>query len=120
VSLAVSCVLLLVDNHAISRRMLARALRMSNHSVQEARTGEEAIQMLIRRRFGGVISESALPGQISGLDVLMAQKQRWADSKLLLIGNFASLGDQQKAYALGASYMEKPLSMEQLMSFITG
>ncbi len=112
------CTLLLVEDHAASRRMMARALRMSNHNVHEAETGEAAIQLLSNECFTVVISDLRLPGRISGLDVLRRQREMSAASKLLLVTSYGSVELREQAEALGASYMEKPISMERLLSFI--
>lgn len=114
-----SCNLLLVEDHALSRRSLARALELASHIVYEAETGEAAVDLLSSRLFDVVISDLRLPGQINGLDVLRQQKEKSAGTRLILITAFGSAQTQTEAEALGALYIEKPFSLQDVLSRIT-
>jgi two-component system response regulator PilR (NtrC family) len=114
-----SCNLLLVEDHALSRRSLAQALELAAHTVYEAESGEVAVDLLVRRPFEVVISDLRLPGKINGLDVLRRQKETSPGTRLILITAFGSARTQTEAEALGAVYIEKPFSLNAVLSSIT-
>ena len=85
-----SCKLLLVEDHALSRRSLARALELAAHTVYEAESGEAALDLLSSWRFEVVISDLRLPGRINGLDILRQQKEKSPGTRLVLMTAFGS------------------------------
>ena len=113
-----SCNLLLVDDHALSRRSLARALELAAHTVYEADSGEAAVDLLSSGQFEVVISDLRLPGKINGLDVLRQQKEKSPRTRLILITAFGSARTQIEAKTLGAAYIEKPFSLQDVLSSI--
>jgi DNA-binding NtrC family response regulator len=114
-----SCNLLLVEDHALSRRSLARALELADHTVYEAESGEAAVDLLSSRQFEVVISDLRLPGKINGLDILRQKKDNSPRTRLILITAFGSAQTQKEAEALGAVYIEKPFSLQDVLSNIT-
>jgi DNA-binding response OmpR family regulator len=113
-----SCTLLLVEDHLISRQILALALRRANHDVHEAETGEAAVELLSSVDFRVVISDFRLPGKINGLEVLRCQREKAPEARLLLVTAFGSDQVQKEAEALGALYLEKPVSLQDMLSRI--
>lgn len=114
-----SCSLLLVDDHDLSRRSLARALELAAHTVYEAESGEAAIDLFSNRQFDVVISDLRLPGQINGLDALRQQNNNSPGIRLILITAFGSAQTQTKAEALGAGYIEKPFSLDVVLATLS-
>lgn len=113
-----SCNVLLVEDHGLSRRSLARALELAAHTVYQADSGEAAVDLLSRRQFEVVISDLRLPGRINGLDILRQQKEKSPGTRLILITAFGSAQTQKEAAALGAVYIEKPFSLENVLSSV--
>jgi DNA-binding NtrC family response regulator len=60
--------------------------------------------------FNAVISDFRLPGKINGIDVLRHQHATTPGKPLVLITAFGSDQVRSEAGAMGATYMEKPLS----------
>jgi DNA-binding NtrC family response regulator len=116
----VSCNLLLVEDHLPSRRNLALALQLADHTVFEAETGEDALNLVSSVAFGVVVSDYRLPGMTNGLDVLRRQKEKDSKTRLVLITAFGSQEVQSEAAALGAFYVEKPFSLADMLSIISG
>ena len=112
------CTLLLVEDHELSRRALARVLAARGHDVHEATTGEAAIELLANKTFTVVISDLRLPGTVNGLDVLKRQRQNVPGGKRLLLTAFGSAEIRKKTNEIGAVYMEKPISLDQVLSFV--
>jgi DNA-binding NtrC family response regulator len=113
-----SCTILIVDDEPLSRRNIARFLERTGHSVREADTAEAAIDLIRRHDFKTVISDLRLPSEMNGLDVLKHQYQTDPGKRLILITGFGSNEVQSAAKQLGAVYLEKPLSMRGLLSYL--
>jgi len=113
-----TCHILVVDDEPLSRRNIARFLERAGHKIREADTGEAAINLIRTHDFTTVISDLRLPGEINGLDVLKHQNQTNPGKRLILITGFGSDEVQSAAKQLGAIYLEKPLSMLGLLSYL--
>ena len=112
------CNVLLVEDEPLARRNITHILRRASHNVYEAATGEAALDLIARVSFDSVISDLRLPGRINGLDVLKHHNATAPGRRLLLITAFGSDDVRSDAHALGAIYMEKPLSLSELVSII--
>jgi DNA-binding NtrC family response regulator len=110
--------LLLVEDNPLARRNLATFLEQAEHNVHQAGTGEAALELIARNSFDVVISDLRLPGRITGLDVLKYQNQISPETRLILITAFSSAEAQAEAEAVGALYIEKPLSLSDILAKI--
>ena len=54
--------LLIVDDHAINRKLLRMQLEREGHRVLEAKQGIEALEILDRESVDGVVSDILMPG----------------------------------------------------------
>jgi DNA-binding NtrC family response regulator len=113
-----SCNILVVEDEPLGRRNMTIFLQLASHNVHQAETGEAAVDLISRINFNTVISDFRLPGRINGIDVLKHQRDRSPGKRLVLITAFGSAQVQSDAEALGAIYMEKPLSLSELLSTI--
>lgn len=112
------CNVLLVEDEPLARRNITHILRRAGHNVYEAESGEAAMDLIGRRIFDSVISDFRLSGRINGLDVLKRQNATTPGGRLLLITGFGSDDVRSETQNLGAVYMEKPLELTELLSFI--
>ena len=113
-----SCALLLVEDHELSRRALATVLRARGHAVHEAATGEGGMKLLSQQSFTVVIADLRLPGLVNGLDVLRQQNERSPGAKLLLLTAFGSDEVRRQTENIGAVYIEKPISLDEVLSIV--
>ena len=113
-----SCNILLVEDEPLARRNITIFLQRASHNVHQAETGEAAIDLISRINFNTIISDLRLPGRINGIDVLKHQWERSPEKRLVLITAFGSAQVQSDAEAIGAVYMEKPLSLSELLANI--
>jgi len=113
-----SCNILVVEDDAVGRRNITLFLQHFNHNVYQAETGEAALDLISRIRFDSVISDFRLSGKVNGIDVLKHQQQTSAGRLLILITAFGSNRTQSEAEAIGAIYIEKPLSLALLLDYI--
>ena len=113
-----SCNILVVEDEAVARKNIAFFLERAHHNVHQAETGEAAVDLISRIDFSTIISDFRLPGTINGIEILKHQRQRSPGKRLVLITAFGSDQVQSEAEAIGAVYMEKPLSLRELLSTI--
>ena len=113
-----SCNILVVEDEAVARKNIAFFLQRANHNVHQAETGEAAVDLISRIYFSTIISDFRLPGTLNGIEILKHQRERSPGKRLVLITAFGSDQVQSEAEAIGAVYMEKPLSLRELLSTI--
>ena len=103
-------VILVVDDNASNRELLARRLSREGHEVHAAADGREALEMLRKRPFDLVLLDVLMPGR-SGAEVLRELK---ADAELreipvLMISALDEIETVIRCIELGAEdYLAKP------------
>jgi DNA-binding NtrC family response regulator len=114
------CNVLLVEDEPLARRNITHVLHRATHNVYAAESGEAALKLIDRVSFDSVISDLRLPGLVNGLDVLKHQNAIAPGRRLLLITAFGSDDVRSETEAMGALYMEKPLTLSEVLSIIEG
>lgn len=111
---------LLVEDDTVTRRNIAAYLRRSQFDVEEASNGEEAVRLITSiDEYDVVVSDLRMPGMNNGIDVITFQQRVSPGTACILITAFGSDQVQQQAHTLGVVYLEKPLSLADLLSTIT-
>lgn len=106
--------ILIVEDDALQRTQLARALARTDRNIVEARSGEEALTFLASQRFDLVISDLKMPG-ISGLELVQRIKTASPHTSLILITGHGSVDSAIAAMKVGVEdYLEKPYGSEEL------
>jgi adenylate cyclase len=110
--------LLIVDDNAMNRDMLARRLARRGYTVAVAENGHQALAMVAEQQFDLVLLDIMMPG-ISGLEVLRLLRQRYSVADLPVI--MATAKDQSEdvvaALKLGANdYVTKPLDFPVVLA----
>lgn len=109
---------LVVDDDDAIRRALAERVRHWGHHVEEAKDGDEAIEIAARREFDLVLLDLAMPRR-SGMDVLRA----WADSgygaDVIVLTAHGSVEAAVEAVRAGAAdFLLKPADFNLLASSV--
>ena len=112
------CNVLLVEDEPVARRNIALYLQRAQHNVYQAETGEAALDLMSRMNFHAVISDLRLPGDVNGMTVLRQQSETSPGKPLVLITAYGSSDVQLQAKAMGVVYLEKPLTLRDLLSSI--
>jgi CheY-like chemotaxis protein len=107
---------LLVEDDTLTRRNVATYLRRSQFDVAEAANGDEAVRLIKAiDNYDVVITDLRMPGMTNGIDVLMVQQQISPGTACVLTTAFGNDHVQEQAHSLGAVYLEKPISLPELL-----
>ncbi|HEY5627033.1 MAG TPA: response regulator, partial [Nitrospira sp.] len=106
--------ILVVDDDAVARELLAEALKKEGYDVELFASGEEAIA---RSRDGHVdlVLTDIRMGAVDGLTVLREFKRQSADTAIVVLTAFGSLEGAIEAIKQGAyDYLAKPFKKEDI------
>jgi DNA-binding NtrC family response regulator len=107
--------LLLVDDEAPFREVMAERLAEQGYRVEQAGSGEEALARLSDFAFDILITDLRLPG-VDGRQVLDEAFTRYPDIIALVITGFGTLREAVEVTRLGAEgFITKPFPFEELL-----
>lgn len=105
---------LVVDDDARQAQLLAEAVGRMGHPAQVSTNPEAALELLQKEVFHLVITDMRMPG-IDGLSFLRQIKALDADTEVILVTAYASVGSAVEAIKIGAvDYFEKPVNLAWL------
>ena len=107
---------LIVDDEANLRRMVAAVLVAEGFRTAEAANGTEAIATVQRRRPDAVLLDLQMPGGPDGLETLERLSAEAPGLPVVMMSGRAGLQDAVRATKLGAyHFLEKPLAPESVL-----
>ena len=107
--------LLLVDDEAALRTVVAERLRDQGLEVTEAESGERAVELLSDFAFDVVITDLRLPG-VDGRRVIEEALHRYPGIIAIVVTGFGTVKDAVDAIKQGAAdFVAKPFQFEELM-----
>jgi DNA-binding NtrC family response regulator len=107
--------LLLVEDEAPLREALAERLGEHGYEVEQASTGEQAIEQLAEFAYDIVVADLHLPG-VDGTRVLEAALARYPDIVGLIITGYGTVKDAVEAIKRGAAdFVTKPFQFDELL-----
>ena len=108
--------ILLVDDEANIRRMLAALLREEGFTVAEAASGNAALLQVDDVDPDVVLLDLLMPPGPDGLETLTALRERGRSIPVIMMSGKAQLTDAVRAVKLGAfQFLEKPLAPESVL-----
>ena len=108
--------LLLVDDDAAFRTVMAAELSRSGYDVRTAASGEEALAACAETEPQVILLDLQLPG-MSGLDVLKALRESHAPGEVVMLTGHGSIDTAIEAIRIGAfDYISKPCPLDELES----
>src|SRR5262245_47264801 len=111
--------ILVVDDEGAIRYSVSKTLQRIGYEVDEASTGEEAVDMMKRREYEVVLTDIRMPG-ITGVELLKRIKDASPDAIVILMTGYASLGTAVEALRLGAhDYLIKPSSSQDIKQSVS-
>ncbi len=109
--------ILVVDDDLQIRRVMRKMLTAQGYAVNDARSGEEALDVLRRGRHDLVLLDLAMPG-MGGLEACRAIRASW-DLAIVVLSVRDMEKDKISALDAGADdYVTKPFSMQELLARI--
>ena len=107
-------VILVVDDDAVARQLLADALRKDGYDVEVAGGGADALALGREKRFDVVLTDIRM-GEVDGLAVLREFRQRSPETAIVLLTAFGSMDGAVEAIKQGAyDYLAKPFKKEEI------
>src|SRR5215204_538643 len=107
--------LLIVDDEAALREAIAERLTDHGFVVEQASSGEDALERLAAFAFDILITDLKLPG-INGRQVLDAATERYPDLIAIVITGYGTVKDAVDAIKQGAAdFITKPFQFDALM-----
>lgn len=111
--------ILVVDDDSFFRVFFSDLLEQEGHSVDTASSGQEALQMLLKRDYHVVITDLVLH-DISGLDVLSRTKEYDPTIDVIVVTGHANMETAIFALKNGArDYLIKPINHDELKHSVT-
>ena len=108
---------LFVEDDALVREAVVRALQESGFEVLEAEDGEAALRLLETqgRRPDVVFSDIVMPGLVSGIDLAGILRQRYPGLPVVLATGYT----EQQIDLPGVQVLAKPYAIEQLVATLS-
>jgi DNA-binding NtrC family response regulator len=107
---------LIIDDEANIRRMLAALLRAEGFRPEEAPNGDAALIQLEKNEPDAILLDLLMPPGPDGLETLRRLRERGIDAPVIMMSGKAHLADAVRAAQLGAfQFLEKPLSPEAVV-----
>jgi PAS domain S-box-containing protein len=108
---------LIVDDHADTRRILSRLLIKCGHAVDTVESARDALKILDSQRFDALISDIGLP-DTSGYELVREAKRRQPLNGIALSG-FGAEEDVRRSVEAGFDYhLTKPVNFQDLRSLL--
>jgi DNA-binding response OmpR family regulator len=105
---------LVVDDETAIRYSVSKTLQRVGYQVQEAASGEDALDLMKRSTFDVVLTDIRMPG-LDGVELVRRIKDIDADTIVVLMTAYPSLGTAVEALRLGAhDYLIKPSSSQDI------
>jgi DNA-binding NtrC family response regulator len=109
--------ILLVEDEEFIRFALEDYFSMKGYEVQAAAEWEEAEALLANRRYDLVISDLRLTGfgGTEGLEIIGFLRQRWPDTRVIILTGFGSFEVEAEAKRRGVdAFLHKPMPLPDL------
>ena len=108
--------LLVVEDDKVTLEMLQRRLTEAGYEVETAENGMVAADFISSRPFDVVLTDMVMPGDMDGIAVLEATKEKWgAGTDVIVITGYASVENAVEAMKKGATdYLTKPINFDEL------
>ncbi len=105
---------LVVDDEGAIRYSVSKTLQRIGYQVDEASSGEEALEMISKSEYEVILTDIRMPG-LTGVELLKRIKDISPDGIVILMTGYASLGTAVESLRLGAhDYLIKPSSSQDI------
>jgi CheY-like chemotaxis protein len=110
--------ILVVDDEAPFRNILNSVLQNEGYQVETASDGDEAIVKIEQRKFDLILLDIHME-RVDGFEVLKLVKEKYAETKVIVLTGFSELANAIKAQQMGAeAFISKPYDLIDLLETI--
>jgi CheY-like chemotaxis protein len=110
--------ILVVDDEEALRVVLSAELEGEGYQVTSASDGQEAINVLTTKEFDLILLDIKMPN-VDGFEVLKFVKERWPQTKVVMLTGFADLKNAIESKKLGAEdFVSKPYDLVDLLTTV--
>ena len=107
--------ILVVDDDAVTRKLLQKRLAKAEYEVETADNGDDAVTRIGREYYDVVLTDLMMPGGVDGIGVLETAKANNFKTEVILITAHGSIDNAIIAMKKGAAdYLQKPINFDEL------
>ena len=112
-----SLIIIVVEDEAPLRKLVAKVLTAAGHKVLEAATGDEALAIGQTQEFELVVTDVVMPG-MTGPEMLATLRKRCGDIPALFMSGYAPESLDRTALERNAGFLSKPFTPRALLAAI--
>jgi DNA-binding NtrC family response regulator len=112
---------LLIEDEPSIMALVSAALERNGYEVVCIESGAEALRMLEKGQYLGVVSDMRTPGGVDGAQVhtwISANRPDLADKIVIITGDYANEETVSILRGIGALYLEKPFRVQDLIAAV--
>jgi DNA-binding NtrC family response regulator len=112
---------LLIEDEPSIMALVSATLERNGYEVVCIESGAEALRLLEKGQFLGVVSDMRTPGGVDGAQVhswISANRPDLVDRVVIITGDYANEETVNTLRKIGALYLEKPFRVQDLISAI--
>jgi DNA-binding NtrC family response regulator len=112
---------LLIEDEPSIMALVSATLERNGYGVVCIESGAEALHLLEKGQFLGVVSDMRTPGGVDGAQVhtwISANRPDLVDKVVIITGDYANEETVSTLRKIGALYLEKPFRVQDLISAV--
>jgi len=112
---------LLIEDEPSIMALVSATLERNGYDVVCIESGAEALRLLEKGKFLGVVSDMRTPGGVDGAQVhgwISANRPDLVDKVVIITGDYANEETVSTLRKIGALYLEKPFRVQDLISAV--
>ena len=112
---------LLIEDEPSIMALVSATLERNGYDVVCIESGADALQLLEKGQFLGVVSDMRTPGGVDGAQVhswISANRPDLIDKVVIITGDYANEETVTTLRKIGALYLEKPFRVQDLISAV--
>ena len=112
---------LLIEDEPSTMALVSATLERNGYDVVCIESGAEALRLLEKGQYLGVVSDMRTPGGVDGAQVhswISANRPDLVDKVVIITGDYANEETVTTLRKIGALYLEKPFRVQDLISAV--
>ncbi|MFZ2002903.1 MAG: response regulator [Candidatus Sulfotelmatobacter sp.] len=113
--------ILLIEDEPSIMALVSATLERNGYEVVCIESGAEALRLLEKGKYLGVVSDMRTPGGVDGAQVhswISANRPDLVDKVVIITGDYANEETVTTLRKIGALYLEKPFRVQDLISAV--